>query len=262
MSLKIVIVFFAVATSLVFFGLIIAIVFLNFNFSNLFKRQNHKFLEEKKALELQFLKAQIFTMEEERERIAQSFHDDINPLLAALKLQLIQLFADNNVGIEKNIKYKEVRDLINKIIENQNVAIRNLTPRIENVTQLSCAIHEYLNCIKKVEISFEKEIEKEIQLELDIFNNIYSIFLELMHNLIKHADSTELKVFFRMDIVSLELILTHNGVGLTNSQYLDSIKLKQGRGLSSIQSRLNYIGAKMHLHAAIDFAIIQIKLPL
>ena len=155
MSLKIFIVFFVIAISLIFMGLIVSILFLNSNFIKSFKVQKNKHIEEKRVLEMQFLEAQIFTMEEERERIANNFHDDINPLLTALKYQLRLFVSEQSEFVFKNNEYMLINDLINKIIENQNVAIRNLAPRVENIDHLSVAINEYLNCINTYKVNFE-----------------------------------------------------------------------------------------------------------
>jgi hypothetical protein len=102
MSLKIVIVFFAVLTSLVFLGLIITIIILNSGFNKSFKKQNEKFSEEKVDMQLQIDETQISSKKEERERILANFHDDINPLFAVLKYQLRLFHSDAK---EKSFNY-------------------------------------------------------------------------------------------------------------------------------------------------------------
>jgi two-component system NarL family sensor kinase len=262
MSLKILIVIFVIVISLIFMGLIVSIIFLNSNFMKSFKVQKKKFTEEKRVLEMQFLEAQIFTLEKERERIANNFHDDINPLLTALKYQLRLFILEQKEFVLTNNEYKQMNDLIDKIIENQNAAIRNLAPLVENIVHLSLSINDYLNCVKTYKVNFESEISEKTVLEPDIIKNMYSIFLELMHNLFKHETLTELNVYLKLDNSSFDLTLNHDGKGLTNEQYYNSIKLKEGRGLSSVLSRLNYIGAKMDLRSMKDGAIIHITLPL
>jgi signal transduction histidine kinase len=262
MSLKIVIVFFAVLTSLVFLGLIITIIILNSGFNKSFKKQNEKFSEEKINMQLQIDETQISSKEEERERILANFHDDINPLFAVLKYQL-RLF--NSDAKEKSLNYdqnEQISDLIDRIIENQNAAIGSVESKVQTIGQLSFVIQEYLNCLNSFKIIFDTEISVKTELKAEIFNNLYSIFLELIHNLMKHEKINQLNVHLNMDISSLDLIFKHDGIGLTNEQFQNSIRLKGGRGLSSISSRLNNIGAKMELMSLKDGAIIHITLPL
>ena len=262
MSSKLIIVFFVIGVCLIFLGLIISIVFLYSNFNKSYKKQGEKFKEEKNNLQLRISETKINSKEEERERIASNFHDDINPLFAALKHQLL-LFNSNakkhGLNYDQN---KQISFLIDKIIEQQNAAIGNVNLRVQTISQLSYAIQEYLNCLTHFKIKFDTEITVKTILNSEIFTNLYSIFLELIHNLMKHEKINQLNVHLNMDISSLDLIFKHDGIGLTNEQFQNSIRLKEGRGLSSISSRLNNIGAKMELMSLKDGAIIHITLPL
>ena len=257
-----VIVFFVIGISSIFFGLIITMILLNSNFKKSFFKQSQIHVEEKIALEEKFIEAQIITKEEERERIANNFHDDINPLFAALKYQL-RLFKSDDKEMRLNYNQNEqISDLIDRIIKNQNTAIGNVESKVQTIGQLSFAMQEYLNCLNSFKIKFDTEISVRTELKAEIFNNLYSIFLELIHNLMKHEKINQLNVHLNMDISSLDLIFKHDGIGLTNDQFQNSIRLKQGRGLSSISSRLNNIVAKMELMSLKDGAIIHITLPL
>jgi signal transduction histidine kinase len=262
MSLKILIVFFAVLTSLIFLGLIITIIILNSNFNKTYKKQDEKFKVEKNNLKLQISETEINSKEEERERIASNFHDDINPLFAALKHQLL-LFNSNAKEQRKNYdQNKQISYLIDKIIEQQNAAIGNVNLRVQTIGQLSYAIQEYLNCLNHFKIIFDTEITVKKTLKAEIFTNLYSIFLEQIHNIMKHEVINELNVHLKMDDSSFDLMFKHDGIGLTNEQFQNSIRLKEGRGLSSIQSRLTYTGAKMELMSLNGGAIVHITLPL
>jgi signal transduction histidine kinase len=152
--------------------------------------------------------------------------------------------------------------LIDRIIENQNAAIGSVESKVQTIGQLSFVIQEYLNCLNSFKIKFDTEITVKTELKAEIFNNLYSIFLELIHNLMKHEKVNQLNVHLNMDISSLDLIFKHDGIGLTNEQFQNSIRFKEGRGLSSISSRLNNIGAKMELMSLKDGAIVHITLPL
>jgi signal transduction histidine kinase len=262
MSLKIIIVFFVISVSLIFIGLIISIIYLSSNFKRSFKEQDEKFNEEKLDMQLQITETQISSKEEERERILASFHDDINPLFAVLKYQLRLFESDDK---EKRLNYnqnEQISNLIDRIIENQNTAIGKVESKVQTIGQLTFAIQEYLSCLNSYKINFDTEISVKTELKTEILNNFYSIFLELIHNLMKHEKIYQLNVHLNIDISSLNLIFKHDGIGLTNEQFQNSIRLKEGRGLSSINSRLNIIGAKMNLMTLKDGAIIHINLPL
>jgi signal transduction histidine kinase len=261
MGFKIIVIIFIITITLIFLGFILSIVFLNSNFNKIFKKQDEKFNLEKLNMQLQMDETELTSKEEERERIANNFHDDINPLFAALKYQLR---LNNLNDKEQRLKHdnKQISSLIDKIIENQHVALGNKVSRIQTIGQLSFAIEEYLNCLSCFKINFETEIFVKSSSKSEIFNNLYSVFLELMHNIMKHEKIEELNIHLNIDDISINLIFKHNGMGLTNEQFEHSIKIKEGRGLKSIQTRLNYICATINFLSLYDGAIIQINLPL
>lgn len=260
--MTLIVVFFVIGISLVFLGLILIIVFLYSDFNKSYKIQFEKFREEKNNLKIRISETEIISKEQERERIASNFHDDINPLFAALKHQLILFNSNakaNGVNYDEN---RQISHLIDKIIEQQNAALGNVETRVQTLGQLTYAIQEFLNCLNHFKINFDTEITVKKTLKSEIFANLYSIFLEQMHNIMKHEMINELNVHLKMDRWSLDLIFKHDGIGLTNEQFQNSIRLIEGRGLSSIQSRLKQIGAKINLISLKGGAIVHITLPL
>ena len=155
MNSKLIIVFFVIGVCLIFLGLIITIIILNSGFNKSFKLQNKKFNEERVDMQLQIDETQISSKEEERERILANFHDDINPLFAALKYQL-RLFKSDDKEMRLNYDQNEqISDLIDRIIENQNVAIGNVESKVQTIGQLAFAMQEYLSCLNSYKIKFD-----------------------------------------------------------------------------------------------------------
>jgi signal transduction histidine kinase len=134
MGFKIIVIIFIITITLIFLGFILSIVFLNSNFNKIFKKQDEKFNLEKLNMQLQMDETELTSKEEERERIANNFHDDINPLFAALKYQLR---LNNLNDKEQRLKHdnKQISSLIDKIIENQHVALGNKVSRIQTIAR-------------------------------------------------------------------------------------------------------------------------------
>ncbi len=255
-------VFCLVLISLLIFVLIISIIFLKTNFLKSFNKQEQGHIQLKKELEIQLLDAQMVTLEEERKRISIGFHDEISPLLAALKNQIRILRLTELNPKSNTCQIEQVNSLITQIIENHQILIGNLASRIELAKQLSAAMQEYLNSISSFKVNFEEEISEGLSVDIDTLNNVYILFKELIHNIVKHEKISSLNVHLRIDHICLYLSISHDGIGLSNDQYLKWINLKEGKGLSSIQSRLNRIGAKMELFSMNEGAVIHIKSPI
>jgi two-component system NarL family sensor kinase len=256
------IVFFVCGISVIVIGLIFTLIFFSKNSHNRAAIREQAFKIEKKKLEMQFLKAQIFTLEEERQRMANSLHDDVNPLLAALKNQIKLSIIDYVNGEFKQDKFLQFNQLIDKIIEHQNSSIKNLAPKINDLQDLDRALLGYFSIVGDFKIEYTCDLDEIVPVDKFILKNTYSIILELVHNIAKHEKIEFLNVHLDVITNGLNIILKHNGIGLTNQEFNRSIQRKEGRGLSSINSRVKYMTAKLDLMKMDEGALILLSIPL
>lgn len=256
------IVFFVCGISVIVIGLIFTLIFFSKNSHNRAEIREQAFKIEKKKLEMQFLEAQIFTLEEERQRMANSLHDDVNPLLAALKNQIKLSIIDFVNGEFKQDKFLQFNQLIDKIIEHQNSSIKNLAPKINDLQDLDRALLGYFSIVGDFKIEYTCDLDEIVPVDKFILKNTYSIILELVHNIAKHEKIEFLNVHLDVITNGLNIILKHNGIGLTNQEFDRSIQRKKGRGLSSIDSRVKYMNAKLDLMKMDDGALILLSIPL
>ena len=256
------IVFFVCGISVIVIGLIFTLIFFSKNSHNRAEIREQAFKIEKKKLEMQFLEAQIFTLEEERQRMANSLHDDVNPLLAALKNQIKLSIIDFVNGEFKQDKFLQFNQLIDKIIEHQNSSIKNLAPKINDLQDLDRALLGYFSIVGDFKIEYTCDLDEIVPVDKFILKNTYSIILELVHNIAKHEKIEFLNVHLDVITNGLNIILKHNGIGLTNQEFDRSIQRKEGRGLSSIDSRVKYMNAKLDLMKMDDGALILLSIPL
>ena len=256
------IVFFVCGISVIVIGLIFTLIFFSKNSNNRAEIREQAFKIEKKKLEMQFLEAQIFTLEEERQRMANSLHDDVNPLLAALKNQIKLSIIDFVNGEFKQDKFLQFNQLIDKIIEHQNSSIKNLAPKINDLQDLDRALLGYFSIVGDFKIEYTCDLDEIVPVDKFILKNTYSIILELVHNIAKHEKIEFLNVHLDVITNGLNIILKHNGIGLTNQEFDRSIQRKEGRGLSSIDSRVKYMNAKLDLMKMDDGALILLSIPL
>mgnify|MGYP001375964349 CR=1 FL=1 len=197
--------------------------------------------------ELELLRAVIETQESERQKIASNLHDEINPLLASLKLAITRQSKDLvQMGIDDS-QFQKQKETINEVIDNLQSATRDLSPRILYMFGLVRAINNFLSNLEGISVNYDFQVEENVVLDDIIALNCYRIVLELIQNIRKYENASELAVFLQIEASNLKITISHNGEGITNEKFLHFSEESKGIGLNSIKSRITL------LNASIDF---------
>ncbi len=186
------------------------------------------------------IQAEIDTLENERRRIASDLHDELGPLLSAVKLQINNIETAGEADRQLVIKSSQhIDSIIHKLREISN----NLMPNTLLRKGLKNAIEELTGTYKKaskLEIRFMCEAEMRLDQNKEI--NLYRIVQEVLHNTIKHSGATLLLIRLRKDEDRLILATADNGKGF--DYFLKSKELK-GLGLRNLQSRTDVMGGEL-----------------
>ena len=135
--------------------------------------------------------AEINTLEAERKRIAGDLHDELGPMLSAIKLQINHLEPEDdseNALLEKSSKQ------IDNIIQRFREISYDLLPNTLVRKGFIKATHEYIDKLKTLhplEIDFNTS---DFSLTPEREVNLYRVIQEIMQNTIKHARATILKI--------------------------------------------------------------------
>ncbi len=185
------------------------------------------------------LKAEIETIENERKRIASDLHDELGPLLSAIKLQINHLEPIDEVEIAVLSKSS---NQIDEIIKRFREISYDLLPNTLVRKGLVKAVIEFIDKLKKahqIEIIFTSDT---LSLSIDKEINIYRIIQEIIHNCIKHSRATVLKISIKVTTSQLVLNTIDDGIGFI---YEDKIKSSNGLGLLNLESRTEVLDGKL-----------------
>jgi signal transduction histidine kinase len=209
---------------------------LSIRFANAFKKSESlelKLTKIEAGFQQEILKAQLEIQERTFESISQEIHDNIGQILMVIKLHL------NSFDVEVSEKIATARDLVGKVIKD----LRNLSKSINgnNIIELGLlnAIQNELKLLQQsgaMETSFQSLGEPFIwdsKKELILFR----IVQEAIHNVIKHANASEVKVMANFENQIFELIVLDNGVGFDLER-----KNSFGNGLKNMENRCKLIG--------------------
>ena len=187
----------------------------------------------------QLIEAAVRSEEIERHRIAETLHDEVGAILSSAKLHLLGIKAD--VLDERDQKLHEKgRELLNDVIGRVRGISHNLHSNILKEFGLNEAIRHF---VRKVTEGVIPNASTALDDNYKIDNpdsdiSIYRMVQELVNNILKYANATELLISSTLNGNELNLVIFHNGDGLTQEQFEEFRYQKKGLGLKNIQNRI------------------------
>ena len=227
-------------TAVIISVVIIGIIIVYFIISIL--RQQRKYVELHKLNIL----AEITQLEKERGRIAADLHDELGPLLSAVKMKINTFELSDK---EDKIQVENTNDHIDQILKRIREISFDLMPNSLLRKGLVTAVKEFVDYLNNDgNIKFNFQSEKTIMVNEAVSINVYRIVQELVHNTIKHARASEVRIELKMTKNGLLLTFNDNGVGFDYSKESSG---NIGFGLRSLLNRTEIVEGKMYLHSKI-----------
>ncbi len=183
----------------------------------------------------------IQAQENERNELGRELHDNINQILATIKMFLGMAKANKNIDA----------DLLGKsydYVDQAMIEIRKLSHSLVAPTLGDIGLHEALQ-----ELVDEINISDHLHLELTEVKNctqhldkekklmIYRIVQEQVNNIIKYSGAKKAEISLENIKDSIHLTIADNGIGF------DAAKTSKGIGLKNIQIRLNLYSGNMNI---------------
>lgn len=194
--------------------------------------------------------AEITTLENERTRVANDLHDELGPLLSAIKFKLSSI--ETRLPEDEKIM-QQTSDHIVDIIQRMREISNDLMPNTLVRKGLILALEEFIDKVSNIpmpdgipalQILFKHQPIDELSKHTAI--NIYRIVQEITHNTIKHARATILTIDLSSKSNKLFLITEDNGQGFN---YRNVSKEYAGLGLRNLLSRTEIMGGDMYIES-------------
>ena len=215
---------------------------------NLMLKQRSE-LAESRARQLQALAVELIDAEEqERRRIAQFLHDDLQQTIAAARYQLQAIDADLPYGPV----LEGVARLLEESIHKSRRLSHELSPPILNHANLSAPL-EWLS--RQMLESFGLRVDLETLGEQPVENPtlkrfIYRAVQELLFNVVKHAGVKSARIELSSIDEQLSIAVSDSGRGF-NPDILEGASGKGGFGLLTIRERANFIGGSLNVQSTV-----------
>ncbi|WP_405380767.1 sensor histidine kinase [Maribacter sp. LLG6340-A2] len=199
-----------------------------------------------KEQELATIDAMIEGQEKERQRVANELHDDLGSLMAAVKLQFNSLEASDKKGNQETFAktenlideaYGKIRAIAHAknsgLIAKQGLlqAVNLMAEKVSVASGISIMVHDH---------GLDTRLENSMELTL------FRIIQELMTNVIKHAEATEMNIHITNHGDTLNILAEDNGKGMPLDK---TANYGNGMGLKSIDKRINHLHGAMNIES-------------
>ena len=188
--------------------------------------------------ELEKYKAVIDARDMERNRISQEIHDDIGSGLTSIRLL-------SEIGKARSIQtpHKELEKISaisNSLIDKMNEIVWSLNSRNDTLPNLIAYLrHLMVEYFEPLRIQLQivtPEAVREIAVDGKTRRHILLSVKEVLHNIVKHSQATEVHIVFSVE-ETFSVSISDNGIGF-NPSLTHSYK----NGLQNIKERLSTIG--------------------
>jgi two-component system, NarL family, sensor kinase len=179
------------------------------------------------------IEAEILTLEKERQRVASDLHDDLGPVLSAIKFKINSVESKSEEDAEL---IRKASDYVDETIQRIRQIAFNLMPNTLTRKGLVAATEELIGKITEslpLNISYQLNPIPDISLQKSI--NLFRMVQEIIQNTVKHSGASEL--FIKLDSKDKNIVLTteDNGKGFDHEKVNDQNK---GLGLRNLASRV------------------------
>ena len=183
-------------------------------------------------LHLEKIHAEILAQEKERKKIASDLHDDLGPLLSAIKFKI------NSIDIEKDedkILIEHASKHIDDTLERVRKISFDLLPNTLTRKGVAKAIEEFIPKIQKlVPLNIKFIYDDMIDLPDETKVNLYRMILEIINNTVKHSQAKNLRIELTKMDMKIVLLTSDDGVGFDLEK---KATINSGLGLRNLQSR-------------------------
>ncbi len=182
-------------------------------------------------------------IQEERNRIGDELHDDLGSGLSLIRV-LSQMIEGKIHDPKLSKRVGQISNTSELLLQNMKDILWAMDTKNNSLNNLLIRVKEYVKTnLPPHQINYRcesKKLEKDIELQSAKRRNIYLIVKESLHNIIKHADATMVKIKMEVKGKNLNIVIQDNGKGMD----VDNIK-SAGKGLKSMKKRTRDAGGKI-----------------
>jgi len=188
----------------------------------------------------------LLELERVRTRIATDLHDDIGSSLSQIAI-LSEVVRQRVGGREESVRepLSQITDASSELMDTMGDIVWAIDPRKDHLSDLTQRMRRFCSDVFTARhIAFEfhaPEAARDIELGADVRRQVFLIFKESVHNIVRHSSCTCAAVTFSASREHISLRITDNGTGFDTTRQWD------GHGLSSMRKRTQELGGTLQV---------------
>lgn len=207
---------------------------------NLYKKEKDQAMQALEKEKREVADKMIQTQEEERNRLARELHDGLGGLLGSIRIG-----ADHRLKSDPQTQHWIGEQLDMAVTDLRNIA-HDLMPVQLQEQGLDRILEKTVarwNSGEGYKIRYTSQLKNRYPLRTEAA--LYRIVLELLHNIKKHAEASEVTIEIWEDekMNKLTLLVEDNGKGFDRGK-------EEGIGWKSIRQRVQYMNGKINLDSS------------
>lgn len=210
--------------------------------------QRQKILQLEKDKQLLTVDAMLKGQEEERSRIAKDLHDGLGSLLSGAKLSFMNIRESLSLTPNQAMLFDKSLCMLDNTIGDLRKVAHNISPEGLVKFGLCETIRDFCESIQSstgLNIRFQHYGEnRRLDNTAEVF--IYRMIQELVNNIIRHAEATDILVQLVMMPEKIVVTVEDNGKGFDQA----SLTATKGTGMNNIRHRMQYFNGTLDIDTA------------
>lgn len=203
--------------------------------------------------------AHALALERVRSRIATDLHDDVGASLSQIAI-LSEVLRDRIASDDprQTDPITRIAGISRELIDSMSDIVWAISPRYDRLLDLTRRMREFAEQMlvpRELELDFHTNIPEDLRAGADVRRQVYLIFKECIHNIVRHARCSRVTVRATVEDGVLLLAVTDDGCGFEG-------RASDGSGLRSIEMRTKNLGGdcRMESHPGLGTSI-RISIP-
>ncbi len=186
-------------------------------------------------------------MEALRQRISQDLHDEIGSSLGSIALISQDVIASGGDASQVRHELIEIQDIARETVDAMRDIVRLVQSDRYGQANLTAQLREAADrALRTLPHTFSVEAEEAFnKLPMDQQRDVILMFKEVLHNITRHAEATEVKITLTQQNGERILTVQDNGRGFDPAS-----SSSDGMGLVNLRRRATKIGGKITLSSA------------
>ncbi len=182
----------------------------------------------------------------ERGRIAKDLHDDLGANLTGLALQLDVLQGQRQASDGLQTQLEAIARSTRGLVDSMREVIWAVNPQYDDVESLAGFLGQYTETyLAAAGLRCRLDLPAKMPahpLTADARHHLFLVVKEGLHNIVRHAQATEVQLSIEYEVDELRLIVVDNGRGLPKG-----CAQVAGHGLDNMQKRVTSLGGRFSI---------------